>query len=351
MASVIPLLLMFDIIMIGFITLLPMMKDLSQSIFLIHGTIVIMCVSLICRRQREYRSVPLMILAIWALINMFGRSFTGLKTGDEIAGYFVQNINWTLLNEGFLYIFFGILLIKTIVEYSKHWKWYFVPVIFWVVFYLLTVGLGLNFGPQGIATKGLSLMGIFRVWSREGWSITPLLAVLIGATLTMLKHERTRLLSIVTIVSGIGIVIYKWTYIWGVKWISRPDFWKATIQRIMHSPLGYGFYQTVNTKDGLVAPELPEFGSCLRRWGRGWRQNDFLEITEYLGVIAGICITWFLIGLFWRSKGGIAYFLGITALCMCLFQRTMFFPIKAGIIEVIIALLILENRKYELVET
>jgi hypothetical protein len=182
-----------------------------------------------------------------------------------------------------------------------------------------------------------------------GWSMTLLLSLVLAGFITLLLKKKWKL-SIPIGLLGLGVIIYKWSYLWKSKWISRPDVWIATIKRIVHSKgLGYGFYHTVNTATGLISPELQEFSEPVGRWGRYWRHNDFLEITEYLGVIAFICIVWFVVETLWKTKLGLAFYLGLSALLMCCFQRTMFFPVQAGIIEVIIALIIID--KYELAKT
>lgn len=312
---------------------------------LVHGTLALMCISFICPKNREYRSLSLALLTIWAGVNMFWRSFSGLQSEEGyIVGFFTQQVNWALLHEGFLYIFCGTFLIRTIVEHAKYWKLYFIPILYCVGYYVCMTGFNMaHIGkcywghlPGEPETAPLRWLE-----TDVGWSMTVLLALLLGGTLTLLKHQKTRIWAIIGILGGVGAVAYKWAYIWKVKWISRPDFWKATVARI--KPLGQGFYHTINTRKGLIAPELEEFGGCLQRWGAGFRQNDFLEFTEYLGVIALVLVIWFIIQTLWKSKGGLAYFLGLSALFMCMFQRTMYFPEKATVILVIIAMLILEN--------
>ena len=87
------------------------------------------------------------------------------------------------------------------------------------------------------------------------------------------------------------------------------------------------------------------FGWVPSPMGLGFIHNDYLEFTRSHGVVGLILIVWFLITLFKGAKISVAYYLGLSAAILCMFQRTIYFPIQAGIIVVIIALLILENGR------
>ncbi len=332
--------LFFDICVIAFIVLLPMQRGgVAQRIFLVHGAFVLTLLGLICPKQRTYRSWPLFILAIWAGVNMFWRSYSGLQNEEgEMIAFFTQQVNWALLHEGFLYILCAILLIWSIVEHAKSWKLYFLPILYWVVYW--------------VGAKGFNMMGLEKVVKTAtknysdpvGWSMTILLALIGAGFITLVRMRKWKIVIPIGLL-GLSTIIFKWQHLW-VKIQSRPDFWIATIKRIINSKgLGWGFYHTISTANGLVAPELPEFKTIAETgWGRGWRQCDFLELGEYLGIIAFICVVWFVIETLWKAPTGLAFFLGVTALLACIVQRTMFFPIQAGLIQIIITLVILEKR-------
>lgn len=338
---------LFDICVILFLIILPLLnverypRELMQGIFLVFGTICLMCLGYMMRPRRNYESIPLALLAILSFIYLFWKNW--------YVGPFSRHwANWNLMNEGFLYVFFGIFLIKTIVCNAKSYGWYYIPIIGCVLYLIFGVGFNLA-GATRCAwieiAKGVD------VWTAldRGWSMTPILAVLIGGGITLLRCQRWRRWAIVAWIWGINVSIYKWPYICQ-KWAVRPDMWKFMIKRIADSKfMGWGFYQTLNTQGGFVAPELKGSEQIMKRWAvglsGGWRQNDFGEITEYLGVIALGIIICFIIRTLYKARPSIAYFLAVSSVVLCFFQRTIFHPVKAGIILAVIALLILEKKE------
>lgn len=341
---------LFDLCVCSFIVILPMchvpgIQDaLIRGVFFVFGTVVLMCVGMVTVQQRRYRNWPLALLVLWSVRSAFNFSFMpDMKTvgklpipeltlamGKLASGF----VNWAMMNEGLMYIVFGAFLICTIVRYAKSHRWYYValfPVLIgWV---LLDV---------------FALRGHFEGHARSGyfdWSMTPILATALATVIVLLLLRKWKI-AIPAVLGGIGVVLFKWSYIWKVKWISRPDIWRAVISRIKW--FGRGFYHLLNTKDGFVAPEHAEFGDVLTRWGRGWRQNDLLEFGEYQGLLAmGIVVWLFLALLLKKQRIGVAYFLVLTSVLMCLFQRTMFFIEKGGTIAIMVSLLILSQKKEE----
>ena len=95
----------FDLAVIAFILILPMFKYVEQAkLFFIFG---IVCLMFIGRNRRVYNSLPLSLLALWGVANVFIHSYG--NQGDFASKW----ISWCMLNEGFIYLFFGILLIFT----------------------------------------------------------------------------------------------------------------------------------------------------------------------------------------------------------------------------------------------
>lgn len=316
---------MFDIFVILFIIILPIInvnqypQEMIQSVFLIFGTIFLMCIGYMQKAKREYRNIPLALLTILSLIYLFAKNW-------HVGSLSCNWLNWYLMNEGFLYLFFGIFLIKTIVTYAKRYRFYYVALITVIAFWLWNYCLDMH------------------GWGK-GWTMTPLLAFSIGGVLTLARHAKTRICSIGIGLIGLSAVIYKWHWLWGVKWRARPDFWKYTVHRVITSKwLGHGFDQGLNAKDGLVSVRMKEAVPFIQKWLGGWRNNDYLEIAEYLGVIALMLITWFIIQTLLGSKANLAYFLFVSAIIMCFFQRSMFHPVKAGLILIITSLVLLEKR-------
>ena len=311
----------FDLAVISFLIILPVYRfrtystEMMKGILLVYVPIGLLCLSLGMKERRQYNSTPLMVLTFCSMVHVFWHSFHGLKLKD---GFFDFWLSWSLLNEGFIYMVFGCYFIYAIVRNAKEWGWYYIPIVAWLINHV-------------------------RLSMIDDWSMTPILAVCGSGAIFLLLKFKNKWLSLAAVGSGLGIAIYKWDYLWGIKWISRPDFWKGVISRIKLEPLGYGFYHTLNTMIGLVAPEHKGFEYVIDRWGRGWRQNDLLEFGEYMGVVAVLVLLWFIVDLLWKSRLGLAFFLVVVSLLMCFFQRTMYFPAKAGLIQVSVALLILEK--------
>jgi len=319
----------FDIGVIAFIVGLPLLRIpgynriMITSMFIIFGIIALMAISAGIKKQRDYKSSLMTVLVLWCMVHVFWHSFKGV----EVFGSMM--INWILLNEGFIYIYLGIFLILTIVRYAKAWGWYYPALIFSTMY---------------------AWKNIFDINKDADWSMTPILAGLISFTVVLLMRFKKWWLTLPVIGVFTGVVIYKWDYIWKVKWISRPDFWKVCLERLKASKfLGKGYYHTVNTADGFVAGHELEGGGLvskyvLERWGKGWRQNDLLEFGEYMGIIAMIAVVAIFGCALWKGKPGLAYFFVLAVAIMCVFQRTMYIPVKGALITIMLSMLILERK-------
>lgn len=346
---------LFDICVILFILIGPALQigwinrgvhaRTLQGLWLIFGTMILMCVGMGLHKRRDYKSLPLCLLTLVAMANMYPHVFRpmfdeALSTAMKIGSAWVT---WELMCEGFVYIFFSVFLIRTIVEHAKNWRWYYIPLLFCMIYYICMVG----FNMQGLAKVYTDSEGILRE-TLSGWSMTPLLAICLGVALTLVRIRKTRILACSGLIMGIVVAVSKWPHLM-VKWASRPDHWMFTLQRMKLAPwLGNGFYHTVNTKDGLIAAELMGSKEIVDRWGGGliggWRHCDILEFGESMGVFAMILASWFFLHLLWKGKSSLAYFMVLTAVIMCIVQRTMFFPIKAATILVMVSVLILETK-------
>lgn len=340
----------FDIFIITFILIFPHLRIanvqllLLRGLLLLYGAIFCMCVALYLPERREYRSQALSLLAMWGLFNIFYHSFVPMLDKEGV-DFLVAWGNWSLLNEGFLNLLCGVWLITLIVRYAKSWGWYYIPLLIYLIHYVLYVGFDIS--KIEVSFMGMH-SGKWQMLTGDiGWSMTPIFAVLASGTITLLKKFKKWWLLIPLSIPAAIIGVYKWDYIVGVKLISRPDFWKFTLNRIWLSKffLGHGYYHTINTKEGLVASELEGAEYIIERWGRGWRQSDFLEFGEYMGIIGMALVFWFFGNLLWRGKAGLAYFFVLTGVLMCLVQRTIYFPQKAIWILSAVSLLILETKK------
>jgi len=248
--------------------------SMMRNILFIFGGLAIFVLSITMEPKRKFKSQSLCALVLWSMFHVFYHSFKNAEFG-------LVWINWSLLNEGFIYILVGTVYIYTIVNYSSARGWYYIA---------LLIGLGIAYR---------------RIFG-EDWSMTPIIAVLLSGIITLVLRFRNWKIAIAGFSSLLCLILYKWNYIWGVKWISRPDFWKATLSRFTF--LGRGFYHTINTMRGFVAADHSEFSYVIQRWGIGWRQNDFLEFGEYVGIVGVVLLLWFIIGLIIGSKVGFGFF-------------------------------------------
>lgn len=324
----------FDLAAISFIVILPIAhtfapglnQTMARSLFLVYGTVVLMCLGLAAKQRRQYSSVILALLVLWNMRNLFRFNFLEVlnREGSEAIRLAMGEVaqgwaNWSLMNEGFMFILFGAMLIAVLTRYGKSYRWYYVALVF-------------------------SLARVYdHVFGWNGWSMTPILATCLAAAITLTRVRKVRWMGIGALLTGAAVVVYKWDWIWNIKWISRPGFWLATLKRV--KLFGRGFYHTVNTWGGFVAPEHVEFHKVLNRWGRGWRQNDLLEYAETAGIVGALLVVAFFARLLIRGRVSVAYFLVLAFALKCFFQRTMFFPEEAGMVLVAIALLELESKE------
>jgi hypothetical protein len=219
-------------------------------------------------------------------------------------------LNWSYLNEGFIYVFMGVLLIRTIVIYAKSYKLYYIPIVI-----LVLCGL-FKAGNASMLNLDLSTIG----------------ALSLGLCIIMIKRSHWRWIFILLLII-LGIVLFPALM---YKFPTRMAVWSVQLHDVMNTrTIGAGFDHTVSSIMGLYY--IPSLNSI------GYRQNDFLEYARYHGIIGMGLVIWFLKDLFWKQRVSVAYFLGLSALILCMVQRTIFHPLQGGIIVIIIALMLLEN--------
>lgn len=315
----------FDMCVLVFITILPLVsvenwdRNMVQGIIFVFGTIFLMGVGFMLEPRRHYRSIALTVLVFISFIHVFWHSFIRSIGGEKLPDFLTFWASFSLLAEGFMYIFFGALLIKTIVENAKNYGWYYIPILYYI---------GVYFHNK-----------VFDIPTNQyfGWSMSPIMACGLATIIVLFRINKK--VSLVAIIPMLILTIVKWKRL-VMKWGARPVRWWYTILKIRDGWfLGTGFDDKISAKDGFVFN--PVKGP---HQGWGWRHNDLLELGEFLGVIAMIAVVCFIIRNLYKAKISIAYYLAIAATLLCLFQRTMFFPMRGGIIVVIAALLILENR-------
>ena len=323
---------LFDVCVMVAICVLPFTraKGLSwmagKSVFLVYSSIFLICLSMCLKPRREYKSIPLMILAVWSLSCVFRYNY---YVGSASSAW----MNWNLMNEGFIYVFFGVLLIRTVVVYAKAYRWYYIPI---GMMFLLYIRIALIGDASGM------------------WSMTPLMAPCMAVVVMLYARRKWFLFTVATLLA-ITLALSKWVvdkdrYIpWIVyKFKMRPIMWTNMIAGycnpkmefqpgLMDRPFGRGFSHLWNNRPGWF------WSGPLDGWA--FIQNDLIELGRNLGIIAMGCALWFFIDLLSKGKhNSVAYFFVLTVVCASMFQRTMHFPIQGGIVVYMISLLILENK-------
>jgi hypothetical protein len=236
------------------------------------------------------------------MVNMFLKSWRD-------PGMAEWYINWNMMNEGFVYILASSLLIITIVRHAKCYRIYYAPILIMIAWWMAT----------------------FVIPTRSN---SPLMALLLIAPVVALR-SRLRSVAASLCVLGMGVAI--WRFEWLIyKFKMRPVMWSQVPITIT----GKGFTHDLGSIKGWFWSASPD-----NIVTRGWCfiHNDYLEFTRSYGLIGLVLVLWFAFTVLYRSKVSIASYLCMSAALLCMWQRTIYSPIQAGIILVIIALTILEN--------
>ncbi len=111
----------FDVCVAGLLYMPWIRGNWNRSVFFILYIIFIVLFSLYLRPKREYRSLPLMLLAMWSFLGMFIHSF--IMSPNPGSNF---HTTYILMIEGFLYILCGILFIRTVVIYSTNIRFIYI---------------------------------------------------------------------------------------------------------------------------------------------------------------------------------------------------------------------------------
>lgn len=336
----------FDICAGGLI-LIPFVRGgLGRSVFIILYIAFLVSISIGMTPKRQYRSLPLSLLTVWALLGLFIHSFVIYPTS------ITRNyLNLYMMTEGFIYIFFGILYIRTVYSYSTN-----------IRFIYLLIPVAMIPWYEGLARIG---------------SLTPLAALAVSATIYLLLSKRY---VVGSAIATCGLVWMKWQWPWiSMKFRCRPFIWGQLFKNMFYHPVRKDAINILDTGvefspffEKLLNSLFPEtyvkmkpylvgiFGSGFSEYlgseytwvdkdKFGWvhRQSDFLSFGECLGPIALVILIWFLIRSIRRIGIQPALIMFMTIILVCFFQLTMFDPAEAGVCLAIGALCIWEGRKKE----
>lgn len=296
----------FDLCLAGFLAL-PFIKDgYRQQIFFIFYIIFLTCVSIGLKPERGYRSIPLMLLSLWAFCGVFIHSYVICEESITM-----KYLNMYLLSEGFIYILFGSLFILTVIKHSRNTR----------IFYLL-IPIGLvPLVKQVIGTPNVTLVA----------------SIGISAIIYLILRQKWLYASILAN-SGLILAFFNWPLIQN-KWPARPLVWKQLIKEISKHPwFGSGFYHGLEHPNNMIWVEQGGYGWL-------WRHNDWLSLGAFLGIFAIVFILWFYISSMKRIGIRLALIPLLAIGTMSFFQMNMFRVERAGLFLLIGALSI--KRSYE----
>jgi len=271
---------------------LPFIKDgYRQNIFFIFYIIFLTCISIGIKPKREYHSLPLMCLSIWAFIGVFIHSFVICEESITM-----KYLNMYLLSEGFIYILFGSLFILTVVKYSKNTRIFYILIPLGLIPFFKQVKIAEN--VTFFASIGVSLI-IYLILRRK-WLYASILANL-----------------------GLIIAFFNWPLIQS-KWPARPLVWGQLIKEIwLKKIVGSGFYHGLEHPNEMIWVSQGNYGWL-------WRHNDYLSIGAYLGIPAMIFIIWFLFSTIKKIHIRLALIPILIIAIMSFFQMNMFKVERAG---------------------
>lgn len=332
----------FDLCVAGLLFIPRLGDEWNKGTFLISYSAFLVALGLMMKPKREYRNIPLSLIAIWSLINVFIHSFEVSARQITFA-----IVNYELMMEGFLYIFLAALFIITVVRHATNLKFIYIIIPFAIIPWFL-----------GLVHQG---------------STTPVAALGIAIIVYLFVSKR-RVIGLLCSITGIVGAVLNWKWIC-MKWACRPLIWHQLAKNVVYREVRYidgqvidpgmqlspfleefikgkplliqvkpwlasifggGFENTINNKYMWVDKDL---------FGWSYMQNDFLHFGQCLGPVALILLAWFIIDCF-RKIGCSVYAIPfLTVVLICFFQLTMWQPGKAGIYLLIGTVSLFEGLK------
>jgi len=295
----------FDLAVTGILYINFICDSFKAQMFLIFYSILIICLSIMSKQQRQYSNKFLSLFMLWGFVSLFIHSYDIPKHSIVL-----RYINLYLMSEGFIYILFGGLFLITIVKYSRNMR------IIWILAPLLIL--------PWIRDYSIGASHKFT------WICAIIISLLIYSIL------RKRLVAVLSILSISSIFIIKNFAMMKVRFACRPELIKIFLAQITEHPfIGTGFNKFLSPDNMIFSPY----------WGWLYRHNDILSITAYLGIPIFIIIFLFIADL--TKKTGVNYrlILLLILINISFFQMTIVRPDKAVSYLLILGFIIIENIK------
>lgn len=330
---------LFDVLIGGFLFIPWLKSPWQRSVFFVFYIFFLVIISLSLKPKREYKSIPLSLIALWSFIGVFVHSFAIYPTSRTLS-----YINYYLAIEGFLYIFAGVLFVITVIRYSTNLR-----------FILILLPIAIFPWYSVIAWKG---------------SVTPIAALSVAIVMYLFLSKRPKW-GIVALIWGITGAVLKWSWIC-MKFTCRPMVWHQMVVNMFYRPLRTVGKEVIdpgielspfldkiipaNIKPwlaGLVGKGFSDYLDPEYTWvdkdvfGWSYQQNDYMFLAGALGPIMLIFIIWFIIKSLKQIGIQPALILFMALIISCFFQLTMWFPDKAGIYLIVGSFAICEGIKKE----
>jgi len=273
-----------------------------KGIYLVFFSLFLMCYTLSKKSVREYHNKWLSLILLWSLMGVFLHSWV---VNADSGAY--KWINFQLMSEGFIYIFFSIMLLVTIIKFGKNYR-------------LLFITLPIAFIPMYQKMVHCGQMSL-------------MLAVLLGVIVYFMSKSRKRVIwFIIGIFGTLVIANYKWLL---MKFECRPYVWIELLRQIYENFWFGTGYNKLLRPDNMVW--VREIGTITCGWL--FRHNDYLSIVAFLGFPIIIPIVGVIHKLIKRFKTSPKAIFIYAVLILCFFQITMFEADKALFIITILGYL------------
>lgn len=186
-------------------------QGMFQGLYLVYGSLTIWVISLGLKQRRHFGSLPLVLLTLWVMVNGALKSWRKDPTFPEF-------INWSMMNEGMIYVIASAILIATIVRYSKT-TWLYYVVIMSVI------------------------VGWFATYVVPNVRCSPIMACVVAVPIILIK-ARHRLLGALSAIIGLSVymkMFLKWFDRIPVEFNKDKDFDTYVSKWSVYTRYSYGF--------------------------------------------------------------------------------------------------------------
>jgi len=299
-----PLPTLFDICAsIGVLGILCIPKELYGFYFCFYSMFLLI-IGMSVQNERNICFKELTILSIIALTGLFIHAF---EYWSWSLAY--QYLNFYLMFEGFGYVFFGCMLVSSLITKSLNIRWMYITLPIAVIPYInqsMYCGRGSIVFSISIATV------IYFMLKQKKWIAFSVASLSLCALLFNLP----------------------W---FAMKFECRIPVWEQLIGDILQHPfIGQGF-------NHLLAPDNMMISTSMDTWI--FKHNDYLNIMQCLGVVVMFPILFFIKRLISVTRRSWRIIPVLSIVIVSFFQMTMFQANNALIVLCLISLMYVESER------